>query len=58
MGKFEILYGDIVSDEIPALGDAVVHPANPMMRCGGGVSGAIFHKGGTRKRLYAGRVYE
>ena len=47
MGKFEILYGDIVSDEILALGDAVVNPTNPMMRCGGGVSGAIFHKAGV-----------
>lgn len=47
MGKFEIIYGDIVSDEILALGDAVVNPTNPMMRCGGGVSGAIFRKAGA-----------
>lgn len=47
MGKFEIIYGDIVSDEILALGDAVVNPTNPMMRCGGGVSGAIFRKAGV-----------
>lgn len=47
MGKFEILYRNIVSEEILALGDAVINPTNPMMRCGGGVSGAIFHKAGV-----------
>lgn len=47
MGNFQILYGDIVSKEILALGDAVVNPTNPMMRCGSGVSGAIFRKAGV-----------
>lgn len=47
MGKFEIVHGNIVSDEILALGDVIVNPTNPMMLCGGGVAGAIFNKAGT-----------
>lgn len=47
MGKLIILCGNIVSDEILSLGDAIVLPTNPMMRCGGGVSGAIFKKAGV-----------
>ena len=47
MGKLEIICGNIVSDEILTLGEAVVLPTNPMMRCGAGVSGAIFKKAGV-----------
>lgn len=47
MGKLVILHGDIVNDDILKLGDAVVLPTNPMMRCGAGVSGAIFKKAGV-----------
>lgn len=47
MGRLTIISGNIVSDEILALGDAIVLPTNPMMRCGAGVSGAIFAKAGV-----------
>lgn len=47
MGKIILLTGNIVDDEILKLGDAIVLPTNPMMRCGAGVSGAIFHKAGV-----------
>ncbi len=47
MGKIILLTGNIVDDEILNLGDAIVLPTNPMMRCGAGVSGAIFHKAGV-----------
>ena len=47
MGKLTILCGNIVDDDILKLGDAIVLPTNPMMRCGAGVSGAIFKKAGV-----------
>ncbi len=47
MGKIILVTGNIVDDEILKLGDAIVLPTNPMMRCGVGVSGAIFHKAGV-----------
>lgn len=47
MGRIILLTGNIVDDEILKLGDAIVLPTNPMMRCGAGVSGAIFHKAGV-----------
>lgn len=47
MGKLVILAGNIVDDDILKLGDAIVLPTNPMMRCGAGVSGAIFRKAGV-----------
>ncbi|MBP0990182.1 MAG: macro domain-containing protein [Oscillospiraceae bacterium] len=47
MGKLTVLCGDIVSNEILKLGEAIVLPTNPMMRCGAGVSGAIFKKAGV-----------
>ena len=47
MGNLVILHGNIVDDDILKLGDAIVLPANPMMRCGAGVSGAIFKKAGV-----------
>ena len=47
MGNLVILHGNIVDDDILKLGDAIVLPTNPMMRCGAGVSGAIFKKAGV-----------
>ena len=38
MGKLNIVCGNIVSDKILKLGDAIVNPTNPMMRPGAGVS--------------------
>lgn len=49
MGKLAILCGNIVDDDILKLGDAIVLPTNPMMRCGAGVSGAIFKKAGVNQ---------
>lgn len=45
--KLHIISGNTVSDDILKLGDAIVNPTNPMMRPGGGVSGAIFRKAGV-----------
>ena len=47
MGKIVLVHGNIVDDDILKLGDAIVLPTNPMMRCGAGVSGAIFKKAGV-----------
>ena len=47
MGNLVILHGNIVDDNNLKLGDAIVLPTNPMMRCGAGVSGAIFKKAGV-----------
>ena len=47
MGKLIVLHGNIVDDDILKLGNAIVLPTNPMMRCGAGVSGAIFKKAGV-----------
>jgi len=45
--SLRVLVGNIVDDELLRQVDAVVLPTNPMMRCGAGVSGAIFHKAGV-----------
>ena len=45
--KFRLLAGDITSDKILKGHDLIVNPTNPAMVCGGGVSGAIFHKAGV-----------
>lgn len=47
MYSLRVLVGNIVDDELLRQVDAVVLPTNPMMRCGAGVSGAIFHKAGV-----------
>ena len=47
MGNLSILHGNIIDDDILQLGDAIVLPTNPIMRCGAGVSGAIFKKAGV-----------
>lgn len=47
MERLVIQHGNIVDDDILKLGDAIVLPTNPMMRCGAGVSGAIFKKAGV-----------
>lgn len=47
MGKLKFICGNIVDDDILKLGDAIVLPTNPMMRCGAGVSGEIFKKAGA-----------
>ena len=47
MGMLKLLCGNIVDDEYLKLADAIVLPTNPMMRCGAGVSGAIFRKAGV-----------
>ena len=47
MGNLKIIIGDIVSDELLRTHDLIVNPTNPRMVCGGGVSGAIFHKAGV-----------
>lgn len=58
MAKLIILSGDIVDDDILQLGDAIVLPTNPMMRCGAGVSGAIFKKAGVDKlEQYTEKVF-
>lgn len=49
MGNLVILHGNIVDDDVLKIGDAIVLPTNPMMRCGAGVSGAIFKKAGVDK---------
>ena len=46
MGNIVLLHGNIVDDNILKLGNAIVLPTNPMMRCGAGVSGAIFKRAG------------
>lgn len=47
MGRLFLQSGDITSDIFLSLADAIVNPTNPMMRCGAGVSGAIFKKAGV-----------
>ena len=47
MGKYNILIGDIVSDEILEGHDLIINPTNPAMLCGSGVCGAIFKKAGV-----------
>lgn len=47
MGTFNILIGDITSDEILKGHDLIVNPTNPQMVAGAGVSGVIFKKAGV-----------
>lgn len=47
MGRYRILVGDIVSDEILKNHDLIINPTNPPMVAGGGVSGEIFKKAGV-----------
>lgn len=55
---FNIVVGNIVDDSILSKADAIVLPSNPMMRYGGGVSGAIFEKAGIDElETYAMRKY-
>lgn len=59
MGNLVMLHGNIVDDDILQLGDAIVLPTNPMMRCGAGVSGAIFKKAGVGQlEQYTEKVFE
>lgn len=46
-GNLYVISGDITADHLLHIADAVVLPTNPMMRCGAGVSGAIFKKAGV-----------
>lgn len=45
--KLHIISGDITDDRLIRLADAIVVPTNPMMRCGAGVSSAVFQKAGV-----------
>lgn len=45
--KLHIISGDITDDRLLKLADAIVVPTNPMMRCGAGVSSAVFQKAGV-----------
>ena len=47
MGKFQIIVGDITSDELLNNHDLIINPTNPQMVAGAGVSGAIFKKAGV-----------
>lgn len=47
MGKFNIIIGDITSDDILNGHDLIINPTNPQMVAGAGVSGAIFKKAGV-----------
>jgi O-acetyl-ADP-ribose deacetylase (regulator of RNase III) len=47
MGKFQIIIGDITSDELLDNHDLIINPTNPQMIAGAGVSGAIFKKAGV-----------
>ena len=58
MGKLNIVCGNIVSDEILKLGDAIVNPTNPMMRPGAGVSGEIFRMAGFTRKLYISKIWD
>ena len=49
MGKFNILIGDITSDEILKGHDLIINPTNPYMLYGSGVCGAIFDKAGKKE---------
>ena len=44
MGRYRILTGNIVADEILANHDLIVNPTNPQMVAGAGVSGDILKK--------------
>lgn len=45
--KLHIISGNITDDSLLKLADAIVVPTNPMMRCGAGVSSAVFQKAGV-----------
>ena len=47
MGKYNILIGNIVSDEILKGHDLIVNSSNPAMLAGSGVCGEIFKKAGV-----------
>ena len=47
MEKYNILIGDITSDDKLKNHDLIINPTNPRMVCGAGVSGAIFKKAGV-----------
>lgn len=47
MGRYRILIGNIVADEILANHDLIINPTNPQMVAGSGVAGAIFKKAGV-----------
>ena len=47
MGRYRILTGNIVTDELLANHDLIVNPTNPQMVAGAGVSGEIFKKAGV-----------
>ena len=49
MGKYNILIGDITSDEILKDHDLIINPTNPYMLNGSGVAGAIFAKAGKNE---------
>lgn len=49
MERLSVAIGNIVDDAFLAKADAIVLPTNPMMRCGAGVSGAIFRKAGVEQ---------
>ena len=49
MGKYNVLVGDITSDEILKDHDLIINPTNPYMLNGSGVCGAIFDKAGKKE---------
>lgn len=49
MGKFRILIGNIISNNILKNHDLIVNPTNPQMVAGAGVSGEIFKKAGVEE---------
>ncbi len=57
MGRFTVKVADIVDDGLLAVADAVVCPANPMMKFGSGACGAIFKKAGVAVLEAYGNAY-
>ncbi len=49
MGKYNVLVGDITSDDILKGHDLIINPTNPYMLNGSGVAGAIFDKAGKEE---------
>ena len=47
MGKYRVLNGNIVAENILANHDLIINPTNPQMVAGAGVSGEIFKKAGV-----------
>ncbi len=57
-GELNIIVGDVTDNYLLSLADAIVLPTNPMMRCGAGVSGAIFRKAGVEDlEEYTERIF-